>query len=287
MKLTDYKILIISKSEVIYSGKHVVVFCKDINDLEELYKNNLFAATVSLLDFADPEAIDAHNLAMVFGNGAYLGPSPHYLALYQSKILKKYLKKLPSIRPAIPLNAAGNLGNVAKILSQLDDLVSSAQESNIKVAVAKSNTGKGMFANREIVAGELIAKFHGQEFTKHEDVPKQSRELYAVHLAEGKLVYIVPEAFPSSMNHSCDPNVILTEGLLYVALRDIAIGEELTFSYDYVKDAGDLSEFPEGESFKCLCGSANCRGTIDRFVIEPADYAANVEKIYSKIKVKR
>jgi SET domain-containing protein len=51
------------------------------------------------------------------------------------------------------------------------------------------------------------------------------------------------------MYHSCDANTHVV-GKSDVALRDIAIGDEITS--DYI----DL----ETENFSCNCGSPNCRG---------------------------
>jgi hypothetical protein len=62
-------------------------------------------------------------------------------------------------------------------------------------------------------------------------------------------------------NHSCDPN---TEVMLkwdretrtmtawWVALRDIPVGEEITYDYGFVADVAE----------PCLCGAASCRGVI-------------------------
>ena len=62
-------------------------------------------------------------------------------------------------------------------------------------------------------------------------------------------------------NHSCDPNTEVmskwdheaqTVRAWWVALRDIAAGEEITYDYAFV---GDVAE-------PCACGAANCRGLI-------------------------
>ena len=56
----------------------------------------------------------------------------------------------------------------------------------------------------------------------------------------------------ASMNHSCDPNVILdTNRMLAIALRDIAVGDELTFFYP-------STEWEMSAPFICLCGAPNC-----------------------------
>ena len=63
------------------------------------------------------------------------------------------------------------------------------------------------------------------------------------------------------INHSCEPNcfsrVIHVEGQKHIvifALRRILRGEELTYDY----------KFPiEDVKIPCLCGSENCRGTLN------------------------
>src|SRR6201995_4523998 len=59
------------------------------------------------------------------------------------------------------------------------------------------------------------------------------------------------------INHSCEPNLIarIIKGhILYMSLRDIAAGEELTVDYHFDKKV---------EKVVCRCGSTKCRGTIN------------------------
>ena len=56
------------------------------------------------------------------------------------------------------------------------------------------------------------------------------------------------------LNHSCEPNLGLQGQIVYVALRDIRIGEELTF------DDAMTDDVPY--EMTCRCGTPNCRGTI-------------------------
>ena len=66
--------------------------------------------------------------------------------------------------------------------------------------------------------------------------------------------------FDSYQNHSCNPNtkqVYLNDTIFeMVAVRDIAACEELTCDYESFDDGFD------GTSFKCACGSDNCRTII-------------------------
>jgi hypothetical protein len=60
----------------------------------------------------------------------------------------------------------------------------------------------------------------------------------------------------TTLNHSCDPNVILdTNNMLVLAARDISPGDELTFFYP-------STEWEMAEPFDCVCASPNCLGTV-------------------------
>ena len=56
------------------------------------------------------------------------------------------------------------------------------------------------------------------------------------------------------LNHSCQPNLGLQGQIVFVALRDIAKDEELTFDYAMTDD--------EPSEMVCNCGAPNCRGVI-------------------------
>jgi len=59
------------------------------------------------------------------------------------------------------------------------------------------------------------------------------------------------------VNHCCEPNIearIVKEHILYMSLRDIQPGEELTIDYHFGKDV---------ERVPCACGAPSCRGTIN------------------------
>ncbi len=56
------------------------------------------------------------------------------------------------------------------------------------------------------------------------------------------------------INHSCDPNVGFRGNMVYVAMREIARGEELT--HDYAMERSD------GYRLICDCGSPHCRGKV-------------------------
>ena len=57
------------------------------------------------------------------------------------------------------------------------------------------------------------------------------------------------------LNHSCEPNLGLQGQIVYVALRDIGVDEELTFDYA-------MNEDDPNEIMKCQCGAKSCRKVI-------------------------
>jgi hypothetical protein len=52
-------------------------------------------------------------------------------------------------------------------------------------------------------------------------------------------------------NHSCDPNIGLKGQVVFVAMRDIKAGEELTHDWATTDD--------DDYQMECKCGAPNCR----------------------------
>jgi len=60
------------------------------------------------------------------------------------------------------------------------------------------------------------------------------------------------------INHSCEPNAfmqILYGHILFIALRDIRPGEEITIDYESTLHSNKK---------RCVCGAPSCRGTINK-----------------------
>ena len=55
-------------------------------------------------------------------------------------------------------------------------------------------------------------------------------------------------------NHSCSPNIAIQGQIVFVAMRRINVGEELTHDWATTDD----SEY----TLKCNCGSPECRGIL-------------------------
>lgn len=79
---------------------------------------------------------------------------------------------------------------------------------------------------------------------------------YLFGLDDGRI--IDGNGLAAFINHCCEPNCETDEidGKIWIiALRDIAVGEELT--YDYCLFDGE-----EDDEAPCYCGAAKCRGTM-------------------------
>ncbi len=110
--------------------------------------------------------------------------------------------------------------------------------------------GKGVFASKRIEPGELVWDYAGDE-RWIEEIPKM---LWRCCFQVDYDKYVVPEKGSAGwfMNHSCEPNCVITGRTKVVALRRIEPGEELTF--DYSTNVGW-----EGFSMPCRCGTKRCR----------------------------
>ena len=131
-------------------------------------------------------------------------------------------------------------------------------------------SGLGAFAQRPIPKGARIIEYRGERIS-----PAEADRRYAGS-PEGHphvLLFTVNSRIVIDggvrgnearfINHSCGPNCeAVTEGrrIWIYALKDIAVGEELTYDYNLTGDPQDLAE--QRREYPCNCGSANCRGTM-------------------------
>jgi len=117
--------------------------------------------------------------------------------------------------------------------------------------------GFGSRAISVIPAGTSVATFGGTamsrvNFTQYE-AERRSRSLQV----DTNLLFLGPPSREpgDSINHSCEPNCGMRNATTIVAMRDIAVGEELTFDYA-MSDASDYDEFD------CNCRTSLCRGRV-------------------------
>jgi uncharacterized protein len=119
--------------------------------------------------------------------------------------------------------------------------------------------GKGLFASKPIAAGEIVA-VKGGHILSAERWTELERELGSAEIQITEDLFIAPvtqEQREGSMlytNHSCDPNIALQGQIVFVAMRGIEAGEELTHDWATTDDLDYTME--------CRCGTPACRGTI-------------------------
>lgn len=125
---------------------------------------------------------------------------------------------------------------------------------NFKLAVRRSQTGRGVFALDEIPKGACIVRYTGRRVSaKEEETSRGGKYFFEV-----KRGYTIDGNVPSNkaryINHSCRPNCEADgprDKVFIMAMRRIKPGEELT--YDYGKDYFD-EYLSKG---RCRC--AKCR----------------------------
>jgi SET domain-containing protein len=119
--------------------------------------------------------------------------------------------------------------------------------------------GRGLFAIEEIGKDEIVAVKGGHIITRAQLADINSR-LGPVEIQVDDDLFVAPvtsEERDGSMlysNHSCDPNLGLRGNIVFVAMRNIRAGEELT--HDWCMTDNDTYEV------ECKCGSPKCRGML-------------------------
>jgi len=153
------------------------------------------------------------------------------------------------------------------VLEKLDQRMSGHAEPSSPLsylspkAVVKSSPihGRGLFAIGEFRAGEIVCVKGGYVFnraTLEEIAPTLGPA--EIQIADG--LFIGPrqaeerEGGMIFSNHSCEPNIGVQGQIVFVALRQIAAGEELTHDWATTDD--------DDCSLTCRCGAQSCRGVI-------------------------
>jgi SET domain-containing protein len=140
-----------------------------------------------------------------------------------------------------------------------------------RLALRRSRVhGRGVFAREPIAEGTRIVEYRGELITTAEAdrrYPEDPSVPYHTFLFALDDDYVVDAAHGGNIarwiNHSCDPNceAVIEDGRIYLeAIRDITVGEELNYDYNFI--------LPERHTparkrrYPCICGAPNCRGTM-------------------------
>ena len=119
--------------------------------------------------------------------------------------------------------------------------------------------GKGLFAKAPISQGEIVA-IKGGYILNAQEWADLEQELGSAEIQVAEDFFIAPvqkgERAGGMLytNHSCDPNIAIQGQIVFVAMRNVTSGEELTHDWATTDDLD--------YELECQCGTPNCRGTI-------------------------
>ncbi len=147
-------------------------------------------------------------------------------------------------------------------------------ENQYLEARASEIEGTGCFAKQHIPAGTRIIEYLGQRIPPSVVEERSEVEVDDVgEIIKDSHVYMFYVDWRTTIdggvngndarfiNHSCAPNcksTVENRRVFVDALRDIELGEELTF--DYKLDVNASAE--QKKRYACRCGASNCRGTM-------------------------
>lgn len=155
--------------------------------------------------------------------------------------------------------------------------------------VARSSIhGYGVITTRPFARGEILVEGDGVQYSEDADFD----DTYALVLPgwdatggdddDAPQVYFDLTDQTRWINHACAPNTEIdsrydhergTVRAWWVATRDLAVGEELTYDYAFV---GALAE-------PCACGAPTCRGLI--VDADPDELAAVPEPLRAHLRI--
>jgi len=117
----------------------------------------------------------------------------------------------------------------------------------------------GIFAGEEIPANRKVMEYCGEKINRVETKRRSNSQLTYLFALNDYwcLDGSVGGSGAEYINHCCEPNLvtrIIKGHILYMSLRPIRKGEELTVDYHFARNV---------EKVPCKCGAKNCRGTIN------------------------
>jgi len=132
--------------------------------------------------------------------------------------------------------------------------------TNFRLSVRPSGIHRwGVFAEESIPARRKVIEYTGEKINRKETRKRGSANL--TYLFTLNSYWTIDGSVGGSgaeyINHSCDPNLrswIVKDHILYMSKRPIEEGEELTVDYRFDWEV---------EHVPCLCGTGECRGTIN------------------------
>jgi SET domain-containing protein len=121
--------------------------------------------------------------------------------------------------------------------------------------------GKGCFATLPFKRRHKIAEYAGEKISNGEARRRAHRKMLRICEINSRWSLDGSRGGNGThyINHSCVPNAfmqIISDHILFFALRDIQPGEEITIDYQSTLHSDDK---------RCICGATNCRGKINKY----------------------
>jgi SET domain-containing protein len=120
--------------------------------------------------------------------------------------------------------------------------------------------GNGCFAIAHFPRGRKIAEYTGEKISNAEANRRANRRRLRICAVNDSWSLDGSRGGNGThyINHSCEPSAfmkILYGHILFIALRDIKPGEEITVDYESTLHS---------DTKRCTCGAPSCRGTINK-----------------------
>ena len=120
--------------------------------------------------------------------------------------------------------------------------------------VSLGSRGRGVVAERNFKQGEVIAIWRGSIITESEVIKLSDSERSQLLQVDEDAFLVTSKALVNAdfINHSCEPNCGFTDSTTLVAMREIEVGEAITFDYA-------MSDTKPIFAFDCWCSTSKCR----------------------------
>ncbi len=128
--------------------------------------------------------------------------------------------------------------------------------SNDRFYLARCDVGLGVFARRDLAAGEVILEIGGPLIDFAETKRRGPRECMAIQIGQDR--YIDTQAPGVFVNHSCEPNAGIRHDRYLVAARAIPKDQEIRFDYSTTMEEHSFT-------MHCLCRAPGCRRVVRDF----------------------
>jgi SET domain-containing protein len=160
---------------------------------------------------------------------------------------------MASMKSAGPSKTNGKVATVPKINPAF-------AQFGLKLARSKIHRW-GVYATQSIPARRKVIEYTGEKISRKETKRRADASEDLIYLFTLDPYWTLDGSVGGSgaqyINHSCEPNLvarIIRGHIIYMSLRDIKAGEELTVDYHFDKKV---------ERVECRCGASKCRGTIN------------------------